>query len=250
MLHLILLFCLWFCALWFFRCTKLRSLWRLMCAVGKSCCRVTESWCFSHNFILLISCLYFVIIYFYFISYLLFPRSHKQNNKWVWPMSAIGKKIKKEKKACGLDVRKTRMHFESNIVEARIHCFLFHDLFDSTPCVSSTFSCGFTDLSSSLLYPFNYFSWFCWQWSLFLSFFSAALLSWTTSLHETAILPFLSPLTSEQYVLSKELLFTVFTFAALLILDRHAFALLSSNVLFHLRSPKSHFMRKRYAVEW
>ena len=30
------------------------------------------------------------------------------------------KKIKKEKKACGLDVRKTRMHFESNIVEARI----------------------------------------------------------------------------------------------------------------------------------
>ena len=35
-------------------------------------------------------------------------------------MSAIGKKIKKEKKLCGLDVRKTRMHFESNIVEARI----------------------------------------------------------------------------------------------------------------------------------
>ena len=120
MLHLILLFCLWFCALWFFRCTKLRSLWRLMCAVGKRCCRVTESWCFSHNFILLISCLYFVIIYFYFISFLLFPCSHKQNNKWVWPISAMGKKIKKEKKACGLDVRKTRMHFESNIVEARI----------------------------------------------------------------------------------------------------------------------------------
>lgn len=125
------------------------------------------------------------------------------------------------------------------LISTLFHCFLLHDPFDSTPCVFSTFICGFTDLSSSLLYPFNYF------FLVLLAMKSIPFFLFSSS----SLLDRFFALTSEQYVLSKEPLFTVFTFTALLISDRHAFAFLSCNVLFHLRSPKSPFMRQMYAVE-
>ena len=74
------------------------------------------------------------------------------------------------------------------LVSTLFRDFLLCDLFYSLPRVFDTFSCGFTDCSSSFLYPFNYF-FLVFLIIMSIPFFSAALCSWAAFLRETTILP-------------------------------------------------------------
>ena len=74
------------------------------------------------------------------------------------------------------------------LVSTLFRDFLLCDLFDSLPRVFDTFSCGFTDCSSSFLHPFNYF-FLVFLIIMSIPFFSAALCSWAAFLRETTILP-------------------------------------------------------------